>query len=90
MIFSRIEEEYELTKKIVLEITEEKELLDNSSLLKRTINLRNPYIDPLSYIQVRLLRELRGKSLRGKKKKEIISMVISTINGIAAGMKNTG
>jgi len=90
LIFSRIEKEYELTREMVLEITEEDRLLDNSPLLKRTINLRNPYIDPLSYIQVRLLRELRVKALRGKRKKEIIFMVLSTINGIAAGMKNTG
>lgn len=89
-IFADIVEEYSLTKKLVAKISGSKELLDNNIILKRSIVLRNPYVDPLSYIQVRLLKKLRSKGISKKERDDLTFMVLLTINGIAAGMRNTG
>jgi len=89
-IFHIIENEYELTKEMVLKITGQKNFLDKSLLLQRSIKLRNPYVDPLSYIQVNLLTKLRKENISVKDKREITAMILLTINGIAAGMRNTG
>ncbi len=59
--FERIEEEYELTKQSVLAITENSELLASVPYLQHSINLRNPYVDPLSYLQVNLIKQLRRR-----------------------------
>jgi phosphoenolpyruvate carboxylase len=60
------------------------DLLDDKPFLRRSIALRNPYIDPLHYIQVRLLRDLRagGTGLEYP--------LLLTVSGIAAGLRNTG
>ena len=94
-ISERILSEYTLTRGIVLKITEQEDILDNSPVLKRSIRLRNPYVDPLSYIQVELLRELR--SMPGvmsaedeERRKKLIEAISISINGISAGMRNTG
>src|SRR5919197_2002387 len=58
-IFERLEAEYKLACRIVLQITGEKRLLDNSPVLQRSIAVRNPYVDPMSYLQVELLARKR-------------------------------
>lgn len=71
---------------MVLAITGQKELLANNSVLWRSIHLRNPYLDPISLIQVDLLRRKRA----GAAGDELNYALGSTINGIAAGLHNTG
>jgi len=89
-IYNLIREEYELTSALLLEITGQQEILDNVPVIQESIKLRNPYVDPLSYMQVSLLNELR--SLREKNGDDpfLLREVLLTINGIAAGLRNTG
>ena len=65
-IWARIRAEYERTRELVLAVTGQARLLDRTPVLQRSIERRNPYVDPLSFIQVELLRRLRpGRRLRG-------------------------
>ena len=89
-IFSQIEEEYERTQAMILAITGQEDILDSVPVIQESIKLRNPYVDPLSYLQVELLKELRGLRDQGKDDAELLREVLLTINGIAAGMRNTG
>lgn len=89
-IFLKVREEYNLTKNLVMEITEQKEVLDNNPYLKKSIDLRNPYIDSLSYIQVALLRRLSRDDILDSEREDLTDIVKLTVNGIAAGLKNTG
>ncbi|PZE19531.1 phosphoenolpyruvate carboxylase [Paenibacillus xerothermodurans] len=90
-IFTAISEEFERTSNLALQISGQKEILDNVPVIQESIRLRNPYVDPLSYMQVELLTELRGQT--GRTEEEDILLlreVLLTINGIAAGLRNTG
>src|SRR6185436_6135927 len=90
-IFKLLEDEYQRACHVVLQITGEKHLLDNSPVLQRSIAVRNPYVDPMSYLQVELLARKRtqGKS-KAKEQEKLLYAILLTINGIAAGMRNTG
>jgi phosphoenolpyruvate carboxylase len=99
-----IQQEYKRTRDMVIKIVGGKELLDNTSVLQESIRRRNPYVDPLSYFQVVLLRRLRtlgGPLMLDKMAQQDITSeererarltyaVLLTINGIAAGIRNTG
>ncbi len=74
------------TVKAVLEITGEDELLQNNKELRRTINVRNPYVDPLNLVQVEILRRLRLEPDNQK----LRNALLVTFNGVAAGLRNTG
>ncbi len=89
-IFGRIEEEYQWSKKAVLELTQQKELLANRQTLQNSIRLRNPYVDPLSYIQISCLKKLRALRDNSSKKEQLERAVFLSINGISQGLKNTG
>lgn len=89
-IFKQIEEEYQLTKQKLLEVTEQQELLDQVPVIQESIRLRNPYVDPLSFIQVYLLEEWRNRDPQNEEANRNLEQVLLTINGIAAGMRNTG
>lgn len=89
-IFKQIEEEFHLTKALVLQIVGVSEILDNTPSLQESIRQRNPYIDPLSYLQVQLLSELRDIREKGQDDNILLREVLLTINGIAAGLRNTG
>lgn len=89
-IFGQIEEEFHRTRDMVLKITGITEILDNVPGLQESIRLRNPYVDPLSYLQVQLLSELRTIRDEGRDDAELLREVLLTINGIAAGLRNTG
>lgn len=89
-IFRIIEEEYRKTRELVLKITGHKEILDYVPVIQESIRLRNPYVDPLSFIQVDLLGKLRSKTGPEESKEEVLEQVLLTINGIAAGLRNTG
>ncbi len=88
-IFHDLAAEFERTRTIVLAITETNELLDNEQWLQRSIRLRNPYVDPLNYIQVALLRELR-KEETVPNREQLQAGVVLSVNGIAAGLQNVG
>jgi phosphoenolpyruvate carboxylase len=89
-IFDQINDEYELTSQLILQITGQNEILDNQQVIQESIKLRNPYVDPLSYLQVQLLTELRSQSDNSSETTELLREVLLTINGIAAGLRNTG
>jgi phosphoenolpyruvate carboxylase len=89
-IYTLIKEEYELTSTLLMEITSQQEILDNAPILQESIRLRNPYVDPLSYMQVELLQELRLLRASSQDDGHLIREVLLTINGIAAGLRNTG
>jgi phosphoenolpyruvate carboxylase len=85
-VFSKIEAEFRRTLDAVLMVTAQHELLETNQVLARSIRLRNPYVDPMSLIQVDLLRRKRG----GEDTPEINRAIAGTINGISAGLRNTG
>jgi phosphoenolpyruvate carboxylase len=89
-IFKMLEQEYERACRVVLQITGEKRLLENAPVLRRSIAVRNPYVDPMSYLQVELLARNREGGLSKKDEEKLLYAILLTINGIAAGMRNTG
>jgi phosphoenolpyruvate carboxylase len=88
-IFGQVEEEHARTLRMLLEITGQSEILDNVPVIQESIRLRNPYVDPLSYLQVQLLTELRSLP-DDSGDADLLREVLLTINGIAAGLRNTG
>lgn len=90
-IFSGIRAEYDRTVQALLAINRRSELLENSPVLQRSVQLRNPYVDPLNYIQVEMLRRLRSlPDPDGPQAASLRAVIVITINGIAAGLRNTG
>lgn len=87
--FQAIEKEFLRTKKVILEITQQEELLENNYPLQNSIRLRNPYVDPLSYAQVILLERLRQIPPEADRD-GIWRSVFLSINGVAQGLRNTG
>jgi len=89
-ILDAITQEHDLTTELILKITGQNDILDNVPVIQESIRLRNPYVDPLSYLQVKLLLELRKLRDLGEDDPELLREVLLTINGVAAGMRNTG
>jgi phosphoenolpyruvate carboxylase len=90
-IFADIRSEYDRTEQAVLAITGHTMLMEEDPIIQQSVQLRNPYVDPLNYIQVEMLRRLRALSNQNGEEAEAIREVIAlTINGIAAGLRNTG
>jgi len=85
-VFKKLEAEFDRTREMVLAVTGQKEILQTNPVLARSIKLRNPYVDPLSLIQVELMRRKRA----GEDTDEMNRAIASTINGISAGLRNTG
>ena len=85
-VFGMLKVEFERTREVVLAVAGQKELLDANPVLARSIWLRNPYVDPMSLIQVDLLRRKRA----GEDTDEVNRAIAGTISGIAAGLRNTG
>jgi phosphoenolpyruvate carboxylase len=85
-VFSMVMEEFKRTRRAVLAITGQARLLENTPSLARSLRLRTPYVDPLSLIQIELLRRKRA----GEGSEELDYVLAATISGIAAGLRNTG
>jgi phosphoenolpyruvate carboxylase len=85
-VFSMLEEEFLRSRRMILRVTGQRELLARNRVLARSIRLRNPYVDPMSLIQVELLR----RKQQGESGLELEYSLGATINGIAAGLHNTG
>ncbi len=89
VIFTAIKDEFELSKKMLLAVTGAEQILDTEPWLQRSIKVRNPYVDPLNYMQVELLRKLRSDP-QGDRAEHFRRCLIQSINGIAAGLQNVG
>ncbi|HET9659787.1 MAG TPA: phosphoenolpyruvate carboxylase [Thermomicrobiales bacterium] len=85
-IWSAITSEFERTVRLVLDVTRQNALLDRDPVLQRSIERRNPYVDPLSFIQVELLERFR----KSGDVDAFLRPVLLSINGIAGALKNTG
>jgi phosphoenolpyruvate carboxylase len=88
-VFTAVEDEYTRAAEWLCRVAQIEQLLDNIPVLQRAIRRRNPYIDPLSYIQIALLRRLRADPEQPAHP-ELEDAVLLSINGLAAGLLNTG
>ena len=90
-VFTRIGSEFVRTRESILRATGHAELMDGDPVIQRSVHLRNPYVDPLNYLQVEMLRRLRALADQdGDEATGYREIVVVTINGIAAGLRNTG
>jgi phosphoenolpyruvate carboxylase len=85
-VFTLIAEEFERTRRAVLRVSGQSQLLERNPVLAGSIELRNPYVDPMSLVQIELLRRKRA----GDDSEELDYALAATINGISAGLRNTG
>jgi phosphoenolpyruvate carboxylase len=85
-VFTTLETEFNRTHRMVLAVAQQKVLLESNQVLARSIRLRNPYVDPMSLLQLELLRRKRA----GERGEELDRAITATINGISAGLRNTG
>lgn len=86
-IFTGIRDEFNRTVELVLDLKGVAALLDGDTTLQRSIRLRNPYVDPMSLLQIDLLRRWREA---GRADAEVFRALLETVNGIAQGLQNTG
>jgi phosphoenolpyruvate carboxylase len=89
-IAGRITEEHRRTVELILAVNGNDRLLAERPMLRRAVELRNPYVDALSFIQVRSLADLRHGGLEPDEAARIGRNVLVTVNGIAAGLQTTG
>jgi phosphoenolpyruvate carboxylase len=85
-----LRQEFERTRRTILNVTGQQELLEKNPVILRSVRLRNPYVDPLSLIQVDLLRRKRAGPADPSLDPALDYAIGATINGIAAGLHNTG
>ena len=85
--FPGLVREFELTRDLILKYSDHESLLEGDFTLQRAIMLRNPYVDPMSLLQVDLLRRWRET---GRKDPQLFDTLLASINGIAQGLQNTG
>ena len=93
-IFGLLKAEFARTEAAILAVTGQRQLLAREPVLLKSVKLRNPYIDPLNYIQVEMMRRLRragsGTKLTVEEADAVRRVIELTINGISGGLKNTG
>ena len=85
----RVLAEYDLTRRLVLAVTGHDRLLEDKQVLSRAVALRDPYVDALSYLQLRALAALRGP-IPDEERDRLERLLLLTVNGVAAGLQNTG
>ena len=89
-LWGRIEAERERSIRLLAQVTGHKKMMETEPAVSRSIRLRRPYIDPLSHIQVRFLARLRALPADDPDRERYQHLVQVTINGVAAGLQNTG
>jgi phosphoenolpyruvate carboxylase len=90
-VLAVITSEFARTRDAILDVTGRTELMEADPVIRRSIDLRNPYVDPLNYLQVETLRRLRALTdPEGPEAERCREVIVLTINGIAAGLRNTG
>jgi phosphoenolpyruvate carboxylase len=82
--------EYDLTRRLVLTVTGHDRLLANRHVLSRAVTLRDPYVDALSFLQLRALAALRDGNPSAEERERLERLLLLTVNGVAAGLQNTG
>jgi phosphoenolpyruvate carboxylase len=82
--------EYDLTMALVLRVTGHDRLLADRTVLSRAVTLRDPYVDALSYLQLRALAALRDQEQEPADSERLERLLLLTVNGVAAGLQNTG
>ena len=84
--------EYDLTRRLVLAVTGHDRLLADRQVLSRAVALRDPYVDALSYLQLRALAALREEEppAGDEDRERLERLLLLTVNGVAAGLQNTG
>jgi phosphoenolpyruvate carboxylase len=88
-LYGSIKEEFGRTVDGINAVIGQEELLDSWPLLQRSIELRNPYVDPMSFLQIRMIEEVR--TAVGEEKTSLLRSIIDrSVAGIAAGLQNTG
>jgi phosphoenolpyruvate carboxylase len=93
---ARVLAEYDLTRRLLLEVTGHARLLANRPVLSRAVTLRDPYVDALSHLQLRALAGLRGGPGAGGEpadqgeRDQLERLLLLAVNGVAAGLQNTG
>jgi phosphoenolpyruvate carboxylase len=85
--FALIRNEFERTRRWLLRLKGSEALLDRAPRLSRSIQLRNPYVDPMSLMQVDLLRRWRA---RDQQDDALLSALVACVNGVSQGLQNTG
>ncbi|GAA1810052.1 phosphoenolpyruvate carboxylase [Actinomadura chokoriensis] len=82
--------EYDRTRRLVLAVTDHERLLENRRVLSRAVELRNPYVDALSHLQLRALKALRAGVESDEERAHLEDLLLLSVNGVAAGLQNTG
>ncbi|WP_433155669.1 phosphoenolpyruvate carboxylase [Actinomadura nitritigenes] len=83
--------EYDRTRRLVLAVTGHERLLENRRVLSRAVELRNPYVDALSHLQLRALTALRAGDVTDEEERSHLeALLLLSVNGVAAGLQNTG
>jgi len=90
MLLATLEEEFRRTVDAIMRIRDTSQLLTDNLVLQSAIRLRNPYVDPLSLIQISLMRRQREMEARGEKHQQVDAVLATTLSGIAQGLRNTG
>lgn len=85
--FPLIQNEFELTSSIIKKSQDHESILEGDHVLQRAIMMRNPYIDPMSHMQIDLLSRWRASNCQDE---ELFDALLASINGIAQGLQNTG
>jgi phosphoenolpyruvate carboxylase len=86
-IFDQIKKEFELTVKELLLMANKKEILGNQPILARTLQIRDTYLAPIQLLQISLLKRVRAQA---EPDPLLARALLLTINGVAAGLRNTG
>ena len=89
-VFAMIKAEHQRTNQMTLQIAEMDHLLDDIEPLALSLMRRDPYLDPLNHIQIKLLKRCRDESLSQEERDMWLDPLLRSINAIAAGMRNTG
>jgi phosphoenolpyruvate carboxylase len=89
-IYEMIRDEHDRTLEITLKVANMEHLLDDIPPLALSLMRRDPYLDPLNHIQIKLLKRYRDESLDKEEREKWLKPLLRSINAIAAGMRNTG